>query len=235
MPESENRLDPDEDLQRLRRAFFGIAAFVGLLWLIKLAELGLDLQLHGLTNFPRRMDGLPGVAFAPLLHGSIEHLFANTLPLLVLGTALFYGYPKAARIVLPVIWVGSGLAVWLFARPAFHLGASGLTFGMMFFLFTIGALRWDPRAIALSLAVFFLYGGMIWGVFPSKPNISFEYHLAGAALGITLALLLKDRDPPPPKKVYDWEGQDIEDDDWPEDGAWPNDEPVKRHAPGQLF
>ncbi len=210
--------DPDQDVQRLRHAFFCVAAFVGALWLIKLGELALGLDLLGYTNFPGRVDALPGILFAPLLHGSIGHLFANTLPLLVLGTALLYGYPKAARSVVPVVWLGSGIAVWLFARPAFHLGASGLTFGMLFFLFTIGVLRWDRRAIALSLAVFFLYGGMIWGVFPTKPNISFEYHLAGAVLGITLALFLKDLDPPPREKTYDWEGEGegIEDDEWEE-------------------
>ena len=224
MPTADIPIDPDEDAQRLRRAFLCDVAFVGVLWLIKLAELAFDLDLRGYMNYPRQAAALPGILFAPMLHGSLGHLFANTAPLLALGTALFYGYPKAARIVMPVVWVGSGLAVWLFARPAFHLGASGLTFGMLFFLFTIGVLRWDRRAIALSLAVFFLYGGMIWGIFPIKPNISFEYHLAGAVLGILLALMLKNLDPRPPNKTYDWEGQDTEDEQWPEEDPWSESE-----------
>jgi len=140
-----------------------------------------------------------------LIHGSAVHAFANTAPLIVLGTALLYGYPKASRIFGPALYLGSGLAVWLFARPAFHIGASGLTFGMMFFVFTIGVLRWDRPAIALSLLVFFLYGGMIWGIFPGEPDVSFESHFFGALCGVLLALMLRTRDPAPPQKKYSWE------------------------------
>lgn len=203
LPES-----PDADARRLRRAFLISAALAALLWAIILVEAvsGFDLSIYAL--YPREPLGLRGVLLAPLLHGGFAHLIANTPPILALGTALIYGYPKAARIVLPVLWLGSGLAVWLFARPAFHLGASGLTFGMMFFVFTIGALRWDRRAIALSLTVFLLYGGMIGGILPTTPNISFEYHLAGAVLGVILALMCRNLDPAPKEKTYDWEGEE---------------------------
>ncbi|MEA3277463.1 MAG: rhomboid family intramembrane serine protease [Pseudomonadota bacterium] len=204
----------EDDTHRLRRSFLLAVGFAILLWVIKLAELVLGLDLFSYSVFPGRSETLTGIALAPLIHGSLSHLFANTAPILVLGTALIYGYPKAARIVLPVVYFGSGLGVWLFARPAWHLGASGLTFGIMFFVFTVGVLRWDRRAIALSLAVFLLYGGMIWGIFPTAPNISFEYHLAGAVLGVLLAVLLRRMDPPPPEKRYSWEGGD-DGDDWP--------------------
>jgi membrane associated rhomboid family serine protease len=210
-------LDPTLDGERLRRAFFLALAFAGLLWLIELASLALGLHLLPFAIFPGRIDSLPGILVSPMLHGSVEHLLANTPAVVILGTALIYGYPRAARIALPVIWIGGGVAVWLFARPAFHLGASGLTFGAMFFVFTLGVLRWDPRAIALALTVFLLYGGMIWGIFPGDPAVSFEYHLSGAVLGVLLAVLLRDRDPPPPAKVYSWEREDAEEDDWPFD------------------
>ena len=206
-----------QDTQRLRRAFVLAAAFAGLLWLIKLAELAFDLDFSDFSVYPGRPETLSGIALAPLLHGSLSHLFANTAPILILGTLLLYGYPTAARTVLPAVYLGSGLGVWLFARPAWHLGASGLTFGMMFFVFTVGILRWDRRAIALSLVVFLLYGGMIWGVFPTKPDISFEYHLFGAGIGVLLAFLLKRLDPPPPEKKYSWELEGAEEDDWPFD------------------
>jgi membrane associated rhomboid family serine protease len=221
--------DAKKDADRLRRAFVLAAAFAGLLWLIKLAELALGLDHSGLSIFPGRWDSLPGIALAPLLHGSLYHLFANTAPILVLGTLLIYGYPRAARIVLPAVYLGSGLGVWLFARPAWHLGASGLTFGMMFFLFTIGVLRWDRRAIALSLVVFLLYGGMIWGIFPTRPDISFEYHLFGAGIGILLAFFLRGLDPPPEEKKYSWEGEDADEDDWPFD-EWPGGEGDEQDA-----
>ena len=126
---------------------------------------------------------------------------------MILGTTLLYGYPKAARIVIPVLFLGTGLGVWLFARKAYHVGASGLTFGMLFFVFTIGVLRWDRRAIALALVVFLLYGGMVWGVFPSDPAISYESHLSGALAGVALAFLLRGLDPPLTPKRYSWEDE----------------------------
>ena len=141
-------------------------------------------------------------------HDSFAHLFANTAPLLVLGTALLYGYPKSSRIVLPAVYFGTGLAVWLFARPAIHIGVSGLTFGLMFFIFVIGILRWEQRAITLSMIVFFLYGGMIWGIFPTRPDISFESHFFGALIGSVLAVLLRNHDPRPPEKHYSWEDEE---------------------------
>ena len=115
--------------------------------------------------------------------------------------------------MVPAIWLLSGLGVWLFARSSFHFGASGLTFGFMFFVFVIGALRWDARAIALSCLVFFMYGSMIWGIFPTEPNVSFEYHFFGAAVGVAGAILLRRLDPKPPRKRYDWEDESEETED----------------------
>lgn len=200
-------LDVARETKRLRRAFALAAGFAGLLWVVELAEAVAGLDLHDFGVFPGTIAGLRGILLAPLLHGSFAHLFANTAPILVLGTLLFYGYPKASRILLPAVYLGSGLGVWLFARPAWHLGASGLTFGMMFFVFTVGILRWDRRAIAFALVAFLLYGGMIWGIFPTAPSISFEYHLFGAAVGMLSAFLLKGSDPPLPERRYSWEDE----------------------------
>jgi len=204
-----------EDLWRLQRSFLLVAAFVVLLWLIEGVELLFNLDLAPLGVYPRELHGLIGILLAPLLHGSLSHLFANTPPLLLLGTLLLYAYPRSARIVIPSVYLGSGLGVWLFARSAYHIGASGLVFGLLTFLLVIGILRWDKRAIALSLAVSFLYGSLLWGIFPSKPEISFEAHLFGALVGVVLAFTLKQLDPPPPQKRYSWEDENDEDtDDW---------------------
>ena len=205
--------DPDslkDDNTRLRRSFMLVALFALILWVIKLIEiiLGLDFVHYGV--YPLRVSGLTGIVMAPLIHGSLSHLFSNTAPLIILGTALLYGYPRSARIVVPVLYLGTGLGVWLFARSAYHIGASGLTFGIMFFVFTIGVLRWDKRAIILSMIVFFLYGSMIWGVFPTRPGVSFESHFFGAAIGVALAMLLKNHDPAPPPKKYSWEDESEE-------------------------
>jgi membrane associated rhomboid family serine protease len=205
--------EPDHDTERLRYAFVVVAAFAASLWLIKLGEIALGLQLVQYGVYPRHLVGAWGILWAPLIHGSLSHLFANTAPILILGTLLLYGYPKSAKILIPVLYFGSGLGIWLFARGAYHIGASGLTFGMMFFVFTIGILRWDRRAIALSLVVFFLYGSMVWGIFPQDPGVSFEAHFFGAAIGVALAFLLRHRDPAPPQKRYSWEGEEENADD----------------------
>lgn len=194
-----------DDARRWRTALLLSCAFALSLWLVKLLEelTGIDLIHFGIH--PREWSGLIGVLFAPFVHGSWGHLISNTVPVLILGTTLLYGYPKSARIVVPVLFLAVGLGVWLFARPSYHVGASGLTFGVMFFVFTVGILRWDRRAIGLAMVVFFMYGGMIWGVFPGDPQISFESHLAGAITGVVLALLLRNTDPRPPEKRYSWE------------------------------
>jgi membrane associated rhomboid family serine protease len=214
------QIQPDTtvDAWRLRVAFAIVLSFVLILWVVKLAEYysGLDFTQFG--NYPRQVSGLVGIIFSPLIHSSFAHLFANTPPIIVIGTMLLYGYPRAAKILLPIVYLGSGTAVWLFAREAYHIGASGLAFGMLFFVLTVGMLRWDRRAIALSLIVFFLYGSMVWGVLPVAREISFESHLSGALIGVVLAFLLRHRDPGPPHKRYSWENEEEETDDydWPE-------------------
>lgn len=168
----------------------------------------LGIRLWWFSINPGELFGLIGIFTAPLIHGSFEHLISNTPAVIILGTALLYAYPKSARIVLPVIWLGTGIGVWLTARPLFHFGASGLTYGCMAFIFIIGILRRDAVAIALSLLVFFLYGTMIWGIFPHQTGVSFETHLWAAGLGAACAILLRNYDPKPPVKRYDWEDEE---------------------------
>lgn len=197
--------------QHFRRAILCAGGLAGILWLVKIGEILFGLELGRFGVIPGRIDGLYGIVFAPLIHGSWSHLASNTVPLIVLGTALLYAYPRASKLVLPILYFGTGLCVWLFARHVTHYGASGLTFGMMFFVFTIGAIRWDRQAIALSMLVFFLYGGMIWGIFPNDPNISFETHFFGAAFGVSLAAICRRWDPATPKKRYSWEEEEEQD------------------------
>jgi membrane associated rhomboid family serine protease len=199
------------DSRRLQRAALLAGGFVALLWLVQILAAAGDWNLTVLGVRPGAAPGLIGVITAPLVHGSWGHLFGNTLPLLVIGTAMLYGLPRSARFALPVIWLASGLAVWLLARPSVHLGASGLAYGMMFYLLTAGLARRDPRSIAITLIVLFLHGGMIWGVLPLAAGVSFEYHAAGAFTGILAAVALHRRDPVPPRpRKYAWEGEEID-------------------------
>jgi membrane associated rhomboid family serine protease len=194
----------------LRRVISVPLCFIAVLWLLQLGAAVFDVDLTGYGIYPRRLSGTVGIAMAPLIHGSFSHLIANSLPVLLLGSALFYGYPRSARIVIACLYVGTGVGVWLIAREAYHIGASGLATGMMFFLFVIGAIRWDRRAIVLSMLAFFLYGSMLWGIFPGDPDVSFESHLCGAVIGVILAIVLRNNDPAPLRKRYSWEDEEGE-------------------------
>lgn len=202
------------DAERVRRAAAGTAAFVAALWVLLGAAYaaGWQAALAQLGVYPRQAFGLVGVVLAPLIHGSWQHLFANTLPLLVLGTAVLYAFPRGARRAVPVIWLGSGLAVWLFARQSFHIGASGVTAGLMFFLLVAGALRRDRASLALVLIAFFLHGGIVWSVLPSRAGVSFESHLFGAIIGAICGVWLRSADPLPAARAADrgWEEEEVE-------------------------
>jgi len=191
--------------------------FVILLWLIHIASVlfGLDLIRYGV--YPGDITGLRGILFAPLIHGSFFHIISNTLPLLVMGTAMLLGYPRASKFVFPIIYVGVGLMVWVFGRESFHVGASGINLGLLTFVFVIGALRWDKKAIALSCIVFFMYGSLIFGIFPTEPGVSFESHFFGAVIGVLCAIIFRNVDEKPPEKRYDWEDEVDEPDELFED------------------
>jgi membrane associated rhomboid family serine protease len=189
-----------------------------LLWLIAAVQALGGLDWTGLGVFPRDWRGLIGIFTAPLVHGSWSHLLANSPPLLVLGIAALYGFPRATRRALPVIWLASGSGVWLLARESFHIGASGLTHGLMFFTVVIGLMRRDALSVAIALIVLFLYGSMVWGVLPQRPGISFEYHLFGAVSGTLCGLLLARSDPLPAYQRYSWEDEEDESDGEPDDG-----------------
>jgi membrane associated rhomboid family serine protease len=197
-----------EDTSRFRRAMMTVAVFIAVLWVIRLADTGLSLHLYHLGVYPREPGGLWGVLLAPLIHGSWGHLISNSFVLFVLGSVVLYAYPRAAPAVLLLIYFGSGLGVWLLARSSYHIGASGLTHGLMFFVFVSGILRRDRLSVALSMIVFFLYGGMVWSVFPQQPGISWESHFFGAVSGVVAAFLFRHNDPLPPVKHYDWEDEE---------------------------
>jgi membrane associated rhomboid family serine protease len=193
------------DRRRFRRALIISGGFIVLLWWIKAFELLFDTDFGVVGNRPRDLLGLIGILTAPLLHGSVAHLMSNTLALLVLGTLAFASFPKATLRSLPLIWVAAGALVWLFARESFHIGASGLSHGLMFLLLPLGVLRRDRVAIATSFIAFFLYGGMLLTVLPREPGVSWEYHLAGALFGVLAGALGSRADPLPPRKRYSWE------------------------------
>lgn len=195
-------------------------AFCFGLWLIFAIAQYWQLPLFKAGVLPRQLVGLVGIISAPLAHGSWSHLVSNTAPLLILGSGLLLAYPQSRWRALTLIWLGSGVGVWLLARDSYHYGASGLTHGLFFYLFVIGLLRRDKRSTALLMIAFFLYGGMLASVFPTEPGISYESHLAGAICGVIGAIIWRKADPMPAEKVYSWELEDDEGEALGEDPYW---------------
>lgn len=178
------------------------AIYLFVIWAIKFYEYYEGINLYKFGVLPGNASGLIGILTAPLIHADINHLMSNSLPLLILGSGIIYFYWNSSPYVFLIIYLGSGLLDWLFARPAYHIGSSGLVYGMVTFLFFSGIIRRDTRAITLALLVTFLYGSLIWGVLPIDAGISWETHLFGSLLGIVCAVLFRKADP---AKKYEWE------------------------------
>lgn len=178
------------------------------LWLVYWAQVNINFNWHHLGVYPQRVSGLVGVIFSPFLHGSISHLGNNSLALLVLLTLLriFYRKQTFAVIVLGILL--SGFGTWFIGRESYHIGASGLIYALVSFLFFKGVFTKYYRLIAVSLLIVFLYGSLVWYMFPiGDDSISWEGHLSGFLSGLLMALLIKT---PEFKTIYryDWEHPD---------------------------
>jgi membrane associated rhomboid family serine protease len=174
---------------------------------------------------PRETDGLIGIITWPFIHSISDsgHIINNSLPTLVLGWALFYFYSKKSWQVLILIWLLNGFCVWVAARDAIHIGMSGIIYGLAAFLFTGGLLNRNRNLLGVSLIVTFLYGSMIWGIFPIEERISWEGHLWGAVSGVVFAWVFREKGPRKPQ--YSWETED----DLPDDGPWNETEEQTRN------
>jgi membrane associated rhomboid family serine protease len=177
--------------------------FVFLMWLVKIVELLFEIDLSRFGIYPLTIQGLPGILFSPFIHADFHHLFNNSLPLFFLSIALFYFYSEVAVKVFIWTYFITGLLVWIAGREAWHIGASGLVYGLASFLFFSGIIRKYFRLIALSLLIVFLYGSMVWGLFPGVyKNVSWESHMLGFFSGAFLAIWYRNQGPQQP--VYEW-------------------------------
>ena len=183
-------------------------AFVLVIWIVYWIELRFGFRFNDFGVYPRTLSGLKGVIFSPFIHGSLEHLYHNSTPLLVLSLGLFYFYrPMAWHVILYGI-IFSGLCTWMIGSPAYHIGASGLIYVLMSFTLFKGIFSKHFRLIALSFVVIFLYGSMLWYVFPIKENMSWEGHLSGLFVGLVFAIIFRADIPKPPK--YAWEASNYD-------------------------
>lgn len=187
--------------------------FILIIWIVFWFEVrfGYDFKYFGV--YPRTLSGLKGIMFSPFIHGDIKHLYHNTIPLFILSVTLFYFY---RAISWKVIFFGillSGFLTWSIGRPAYHIGASGLIYVLMSFTLFKGIFARHYRLIAVSLLVVFLYGSMIWYVFPVKDGVSWEGHLSGLIVGLLFAIIFKKSIAKP--KKYDWEHEDYNEEEDP--------------------
>ncbi|SEA85865.1 Membrane associated serine protease, rhomboid family [Flavobacterium gillisiae] len=184
--------------------------FVLFLWFIYWMEIrfGFDFDRNGI--YPRTFSGLQGVVFSPFIHSDLNHLYNNSMPLLVLLAALQFFYAKQSYAVIGYGILFSGILTWLIGRSNYHIGASGLIYVLVAFIFFKGILTRYYRLVALSLAVIIIYGGMLWYVFPKVDDtISWEGHLAGLISGFVLSFVYKTPEYKKPVK-YDWEQPDYD-------------------------
>jgi len=225
-----HRPDPEYTGSARARANFWLAmrltaGFIAVMWAVFVFEAlaGIDLARFGLR--PREGAGLLGLATTPLLHAHLAHIVSNTVPLFIGGVAMLFLYPNSSLKALPLMYVGSAALAWVFGRPNLHIGASGLVYAILAFVFVSGILKRDLRSVGVSLMVWFLYGSMVWGALPVNPASSWELHASGMIIGVILAFIFRHQDLPPVKS-YDWELEEDFDEapgqeEGPGDGRWP--------------
>jgi membrane associated rhomboid family serine protease len=185
--------------------------FLFLIWSVKLCEYILDVDFSSFGIYPHKLTGLTGILTAPLIHKDFHHLIANSVPFFTLAVGVFYFYNKIAYKIFLLLYFLTGIWVWIGAREAYHIGASGLIYGFSSFLFFSGVIKNDVKLMSISLLVVFLYGSMIWGVLPFDAKISWESHLTGGIAGLILAILYRKQGPV--RVRYDWEDEDAQSDD----------------------
>ena len=214
-------MDNKADIRKFLGSLIVPLLIVAVMWAVKIIEVSLnaDFGRYGVT--PHTAHGLIGIITLPFLHGSWEHLLSNSVPILVLGTALYYCYPTLANRVLLITYLASGLITWCIGNPeSTHIGASALVYGLNLFLIASGFIRGNRMLIVISLIMVFLYGSFIWGMIPSlaiPQNISWEGHLSGAIIGVLLAIFLRKEGPQ--KEVYHWEDDEDNEEEIKEDNS----------------
>lgn len=177
-----------------------------LIWTVYWFEIRFHVNLNDFGIYPRSFSGLRGIVLSPFIHGSLDHLYNNTLPLAILTAALMYFYRGIAFKVLLLGVLVSGIITWGIGRPSYHIGASGLIYVLASFIFFKGIFTKHYRLTALSFFVVFIYGSLLWYIFPIKEGISWEGHLGGFITGLALAIFMKVQ--MPSIRKYAWEAQD---------------------------
>lgn len=203
------------DIQRIFLAAVIPLFFLFILYILKILEVGMGWDFTRLGIYPMEKRGVFGIFAHPLVHSSFSHLAANSLPLFFLSWCLFYFYKGIASYIFFLVWIGGGIFTFLFGKSGWHVGSSGIIYGLAFFLFFSGILRKHVPLIAISLLVTFLYGGLVWNMFPqfAKASTSWEGHMGGAIAGMLCAIGFMNYGPQRPDPFADEDEQDEEDEE----------------------
>jgi len=181
--------------------------FLVAFWLIKLVEISINQEFYHFGVYPRTINGLIGIVTSPFIHNDFKHLITNSVSFYVLTLFLFYFYRQIAFRIFTFNFILSGIILWFIGRDSWHIGASGIIYGLASFLFFSGLFRGNTKLLTVALVTVFLYGSMFWGLFPTRPEISWEAHLAGATSGFLLALFFRHKGPQQPQPQ--WEDDDL--------------------------
>ena len=183
-----------------------IPLLIGILMTLSfMLEKGMDWDFHTAGVYPRKIENIWGIFTLIFVHADVDHLISNLLSFIILSSLLYYFYAQLATKVMLISYIVSGLILWIIGRESWHIGASGLVYSIAFFLFFSGLIRKYIPLIAISLTVAFIYGSMIWHIFPWQVQdpISWEGHLAGGIVGIGLAIWYRKDEPQKPDKNWD--------------------------------
>ena len=228
-------MEDKKDIEDLITAIVFPSAFVVLLWIIYLVDYNISFDLTNLGIYPLQLKGLTGIITAPLIHFDLDHISSNSISFIVIGFGLCFLYKNKAAPIFLFIYFTSGLWGWFFARRGCHIGASGLIYGMFFFILTSAFIKREKRTIAFSLLITFLYGAIVWGFFPiffPDRNISWEMHTTGAVSGIVAAFYFRKEGP---QKEIIFEDEKEEDED--ENPYWkiPDEPQLKKNDCNSAF
>lgn len=207
-PSNPKKLDMELEKRILVHSVLIPALFVAVFWIVEIFEQTTGISFVQLGVYPLHLKGLPGILFSPFIHSGFNHLVSNSIPFFILFTALIYFYRRISYRIFFQMYILAGLCIWLAGREAWHIGASGVVYALAAFHLVSGIIRSDVRLLTLSVVVVFLYGGLIWGMFPINPEVSWEGHLWGAISGVIIALFYRKyilrRD------KFDWEEEEEE-------------------------
>lgn len=226
----------NKEKSRLLKSAIVPFAILLLMWLVKFVEFYYKLDFSKLGILPLKIEGLSGIISAPFIHENFSHLASNSVPFFVSASMIIFFYREVAFKTLVMIYLVTGFWVWCMARESYHIGASGVVYGYISFIFFSGFLRRNKKLMAVSMLMVFLYGGFFWGVipkfYPEFMNISWESHLMGAIAGLAFAFLYRKQGTQ--KEVFQWPEENEDEDNNEFDDINSNDN-LESNSKGQLF